>query len=267
MKIKVSDRKMICGLILFFMGTAGLAGQTPRAKNFVPNASYLATANQRLGEGDILMARKEHYPALMKYLEASRLNPDSEIIFNKLGIVYSQLALNKEAVQALNRAITINKRYSYAYNNLGSVYFATRELGKAEKNFKKAIRLNSRIASFHYNLGAVYFEKKKFKNGEQEYRKALELDRGIFSREDTINLKAPAESLKNPERFYYLARIYAFLNNVDKTIECLKSASDLHYKVVENVDKDVAFDTLRNDKRFVDFIEDLRLLKSVSQWN
>ncbi|MBI1745509.1 MAG: tetratricopeptide repeat protein [Acidobacteria bacterium] len=264
MKLKSPYLWLLGGL--FLLSIANAAGRMPEGKKSSVSLPNISLSSQRLGEGDIFMARKEHYPALIKYLEAGRLNPNSEVVFNKIGIAYSQLQLNKEAIHALNRALKLNKRYAYAYNNLGSVYFAIREIGRAEKNFKKAIRLHPDVASFHFNLGAVYFEKKKFKQGETEFQRALALDRGILNGENVINLKAPAETLRNPERHYHLARVFASVKNVDKTIEYLQTASDLGFKVVETVDKEPIFDAVRQDQRFVTFIEDLRLLKSLSQW-
>ena len=266
MKTAFKHLRDIGWLTLWLAAAVGLVGASSYAQRAAVSPEERAARNQRLAEGDILLARKEHYPALLKYLEASRLNPDNEIIFNKLGIVYSQLTLHREAIQSLNRSIGLNKRYAYAYNNLGSVYFATRDLRRAEKYFKKAIALNDHIASFHYNLGAVYFERRKFEQGKHEYQKALQLDRSIFGREDAINLKAPAETLNNPARHFHLAQIYASVPNVEKTIEALQTASNLGFKVVEAVDKEPVFDPLRQDKRFLDFIEDLRVLKAISQW-
>ena len=83
------------------------------------------------------------------YLDASRSNPNSEYIHNKLGITYSQLKYYREASDAFYRSIVLNPKYPFSYNNLGSVYFALDEKKRAEANFKKAISLNPNVASFH----------------------------------------------------------------------------------------------------------------------
>ena len=75
-------------------------------------ASVVAT------EGDAFFGRKDFYAALIKYLQAYRLNPNSEYLCNRLGIAYSQLSLYGEASQAFRRAIWLNKKYPYPYNNL-----------------------------------------------------------------------------------------------------------------------------------------------------
>lgn len=48
-------------------------------------------ANELANEGDLAFERKDIYAALIKYLEAARLNPYSEYLYNRLGISYSQL--------------------------------------------------------------------------------------------------------------------------------------------------------------------------------
>ena len=90
-------------------------------------------------EGDISFARKDYYAALIKFLDASRLNPNSHAIMNKLGIAYSQLKYYSEAGAAFQRTIVLNRKFAYAYNNLGTVYFATGDRTQAEQYFKKAI--------------------------------------------------------------------------------------------------------------------------------
>jgi tetratricopeptide (TPR) repeat protein len=239
----------------------GCAYSAVKIKKIQVTPENINAANAKLREGDILLAKKEFYPALLRYLEASKLNPSSEIIYNKLGIAYSQLMLYREAIAALNTAIALNKHYAYAYNNLGSVHFALRELRPAEKNFKRAIKLNPNVASFHQNLGAVYFEKKNYQHAKDEYRIALTLDKNVLSRSDAISLKAPGESQSNPMRNYQMAIIYAsILQDVDKTIEHLKLAADQGYRVLDFVDKEPSFDPVRNDPRFKNFLEDLRIL-------
>lgn len=243
------------GILLIVLLVCPLSGAEKKPPIKEPDVKE---AGVRTREGDILLARGEYYPALIKYLEASRLNAN-EVIFNKLGIVYSQLKLNRESINSFNKSISLNKKYPYSYNNLGSVYFSTRDLKHAEKNFKKAIKLNPNVASFHLNLGTVYFEKKQYNKGLEEYRKALTLDKEILSRNNALNLKAPSDVLNNPMRNYHLARIYALLGDIDGAIKYLKIASDQGCKVLDLVPQERDFDAIKEDPRFVDFMEDLKV--------
>ena len=139
-------------------------------------AADIIKANEAARDADLSFARRDFYASLIKYLEAGRLNPNSEFIYNKLGIAYSQLQYYDEATNAFQRSIGLNPKYPYSYNNLGTVRFATGEKKSAEKFFRKAISLSPNTASFHVNLGTLYFEMGKMQKGMVEYRKGLAID-------------------------------------------------------------------------------------------
>jgi tetratricopeptide (TPR) repeat protein len=214
-------------------------------------------ANTISGEGDAAYERKEYYAALIKYLEAYGYNPNSENLCNRLGIAYSQLKLYSESIQFFSRAIFLNKKYSYPYNNIGSVYFTQQNYRKAEKYLKKAISLNDKEASFHLNLGSLYLERKKRAEALMEWRKSLQLDPMIFSKRSAVSLSSTSSSLM--ERHLFIARLFASAGNVESCIENIKLAyangfSDL------TVLKDADFNPVRNDERFVKFLEELSVL-------
>ena len=134
-------------------------------------------SNATATEGDAAFAHKDFYAALIKYLEACRLNPNSEYLYNKLGITYSRLKFYPQAVDAFSRSISLNSKYAYSYNNMGTVYFAEANKKKAERYFKKAISLKNDEASFHINLGNLLWQKKQQEKGLVEIKKGLTLTR------------------------------------------------------------------------------------------
>jgi len=218
----------------------------------------IVRANELANEGDLAFDRKEVYAALIKYLEAAKLNPYSEYLYNRMGIAYSQLKYYSEASQAFRRAMEINPKYPYPYNNLGSVLFAQQYYKRAEKQFKKAIALKANEASFHMNLGSLYLERKKYDKAMAEWRKSLALDPGIFSRRSAASLSSSSGSLK--ERTYFLARLFALTGNVEGTIDNLKLAITNGFTDLEAIAKDREFDPVRNDERFVEFMKNAALL-------
>jgi tetratricopeptide (TPR) repeat protein len=139
----VLSRALLTGLRAFpsllCLVLAGLlsAGCPPKIARVPVSSENLIRSNEIFKEGDIAFARRDFYAALIKYLEASRLNPNNEFIFNRIGITYSQLNYYQEAATAFQHSIGLNPKYSYSVNNLGSVYFAQKDLKKAEKYFRK----------------------------------------------------------------------------------------------------------------------------------
>ena len=212
-------------------------------------------ANQAAAEAEKVFERKDFYAALIKYLEAYRLNPNSENLSNRLGIAYSQLNLYGEAIQAFRRAIALNKKYSYAYNNLGSVYFAQKNYRQAEKHFKKAISLNGKEAAFHLNLGSLYLEKKKRDSAMAEWRKSMALDPNVFTRRGIANVSTSGTSLM--EKYFFLARIMAASGNLEAALENLKLAFNNGFTNIEEINKNPDFDPIRKDERFDQFLQDV----------
>jgi tetratricopeptide (TPR) repeat protein len=222
----------------------------------------LLRANEAAREGDVAFNRKDYYAALIKYLEASRFNPNSEYIFNRLGITYSQLTYYDQAAAAFERSIGLDPKYSYAVNNLGSVRFAQKNLKKAEKHFKKAIKLNKKEASFHMNLGALYFQKKKYDKAMKEWKTGMELDPDILSKSEAISLSISGGKESLMERSYFMARLYASKGNVVKAIENLQQALLDGFSDIEAIRSNPDFDPIRQDELFLKFMQDAPLMIS-----
>jgi tetratricopeptide (TPR) repeat protein len=218
-------------------------------------------ANQVAGEADIAFAKKDYYAALIKYLESGRLNPNSEFIFNKIGISYSQLKYYSDAVFAFNRAIALGPKYPFAYNNLGTVYFARDDKRNAEKYFKKAIGVNPNIASFHINLGTLYVEKRQLEKGLAEWRKGLAIDPSVLRRSEAINLAAASGNPNSPEKMYIMARILASIGDIEHSIESLKKALENGFTNIGAIRTEKDFDPIRQDERFKKFMEGAALLE------
>lgn len=212
-------------------------------------------ANAATQEGDILFARKDYYAALIKYLEAGKLNPNSYYVFNKLGITYSRLKFYPQAIEAFNRSIGLNPKYSYSYNNMGSVYFAADSKKTAERYFRKAISLKNDEASFYINLGTLLFEKNQYDKGLQALRKGLTLDPDILKRAEGSSLVAAISQKNTAEKNYFMARFYASMGNVDRAIESLQQALANGFTNLEAIRKEKDFDPIRQNEKFISFLK------------
>ena len=110
----------------------------PKEVRVAVSPENILKANEAATEGETAFERKDFYAALIKYLEAYRLNPNSEYLCNRLGIAYSQLNLYGEAIQAFRRAIALNKKYAYPYNNLGIRLFRSEKLQASREIFQES---------------------------------------------------------------------------------------------------------------------------------
>jgi tetratricopeptide (TPR) repeat protein len=223
-------------------------------------AEDLLRANELGKEGDVAFARRDYYAALIKFLEASRLNPNSYALLNKLGIAYSQLKYYNDAGTAFHRAILLNRKFAYAYNNAGTVYFATGDRNRAEKYFKKAIALQHDAASFHINLGTLYFEKGKYEKGMAELRKGLMLDPGVIGRGEGVALAPAASKGASAEKSYSMARVYASMGDVDRAVDNLQQALNAGFTDIDAIRKQADFDKVRQDPKFTAFMRQATLI-------
>ncbi len=247
-----------CLPVLLFAAVifTGCGVKIVRVPNIPPED--ILRSNQIVKEADIAFTRRDYYAALIKYLEAARLNPNSEYIYNKLGIAYSQLKFYPEASGAFQRCIGLNPKFAFAYNNLGSVYFANADMKKAEKYFRKALSINPNSASFHINLGSVYMERKQFERGMVEWRKGLAIDPGALTKSDAVSL---ATSGRSPtERYYFLARLYASMGDVDHCVENLQAALNSGFTDITRIQNEPDFDKIRQEEKFVAFMKTAMLL-------
>jgi tetratricopeptide (TPR) repeat protein len=212
-------------------------------------------ANAASGDGDIAFARRDYYAALIKFLEAGRLNPNSEHIYNKIGITYSRLKFYPLAIEAFNRSIGLNPKYSFSYNNLGSVYFADNNKKQAERCFRKAISLKDDEAPYYVNLGTLLFEKNQFDKGLQLLRKALALDPDIFKKAGDSSLVAAIAQKDSGEKNYFMARFYASTGDVDRALENLQQSLMKGYTNLEGLQTEKDFDPIRQDEKFIAFMK------------
>jgi len=248
------------GLIIVLTGVFSVACAGRKVVRVTVTEQDVLRANEASQEGDLAFGRKDYYAALIKYLEAVRLNPNNDNMYNRLGIIYSQLKLYEDARQAFEHALALKPKFAYAVNNLGSVYFAQGNLKKAEKFFKKAIHLKTDEASFHMNLGSIYLERQKIDDAMVEFRKSLALDPDILSKNSAVILPGSGSSESPMKRFYFLARLYASAGNVEPAIENLKQAISNGFSDVEAIEKQHDFDSIRQDERFVKFMQEIALL-------
>jgi tetratricopeptide (TPR) repeat protein len=248
-------QRLIMGLLL-----SGIVfvGCRPRTARVTATDRDLKRSDELMQEGDLAFVRKDFYAALIKHLEAARFNPNGENLFNRLGIDYVQLNLYPDARRAFQNALDLNPKLSFAWNNLGSVYFFQRKLRQAEKFFKKAISLKSDEASFHVNLGKLYLDKKKVAKAEAEWDKAIALDPGALTDRSGVSLAVSGRTSPN-QYYYYVACFFASKGRVEPAIGNLKLAYGQGFSDIRAIEKEPAFNRIRQDKRFVEYIKDLSL--------
>ncbi len=205
-------------------------------------------------EGDGLLREGKDHLALLKYIEASTLNPYSEVIFNKVAIGYSRLLQFEQARRAIDRAVRLNPNYAYGYNTRGIIQLATRDLGGAIESFRRAIQFMPRKAAFHVNLGNAYLQRGRFDEGRESFLRALALDPKAFDYEGVIQV-ASLRGQPDSETSYKMARLFAEIGDRAMALHHLRKALIGGFKDGKRLRSDPAFRTLLEDPEFKELVE------------
>jgi len=240
-------------LLLTVLVFAACGGPKRIVKLPVPRENVLH-AYRLMAEGHEMALAGQFHFSLLKYLEASRLNPYHEVIFNRLAIAYARLQQFLQAEKAVERAIRLEPTYSFGHNTRGIVYLANRFNKRAIRSFQEAIRLEPDEANFYVNLGLAYLRDEKYKEGLRTYQKALELDPEILDNADVIELTPQSTEVATAERLYQMARVFAELGNKQSCLEYLGKALSAGFSDSRRLMSDTAFEKFYEDAEFMDLI-------------
>jgi len=154
------------------------------------------------GRGRFADAKKE-------FLEALKLKPDSDSVYNNLGALYMQLGEKGKAEELFRSALNVNPGNANAHYNLGRIYAGWGRYGEAEKELLFALKSESRNRDIYYRLGDIYMKDGRFDDAERVFRQALSF--------------AP----DNAFTYYNLGVVYIREGDMEKAIEQIKHAVHL----------------------------------------
>ena len=115
---------------------------------------------------------------LASFQEAARLDPESALYHNTLGIVYLHyLSKPTEAQAEFQQAIELDPTYAEAFTNLGVTLAQQGKWSEAVTAYRKAISIPiySSPEVAYANLGWAYVNLDKPKEAEEAYRTAVQL--------------------------------------------------------------------------------------------
>jgi arylsulfatase A-like enzyme/Flp pilus assembly protein TadD len=77
-------------------------------------------------------------------------------IWNYLGLAYSNTGNLEEALNALEKALSIDDEFAFAYRNIGNVYLSVFQHSKSKDNLEKSIQNYKRAVELEPDYGAAY---------------------------------------------------------------------------------------------------------------
>ncbi|MEH2272072.1 MAG: tetratricopeptide repeat protein [Nostoc sp.] len=129
-----------------------------------------------INEADRLREAKKFEEAAIKYKAALRLDPNSIIAHNNLGIALKGQGKLEEAIAAYQRALQIDPNYANAHSNLGSALYAQGKLEEAIAAYQRALQIDPNLAIAHYNQGIALYAQGKLEQAIAAYQRALQID-------------------------------------------------------------------------------------------
>ena len=221
-------------------------------------AEEVAKANAAAREGDILLGKGEAYAALLKYLEATKLHPYSDVMYNKLAITYTKLNFYDRALDSVARSLALNREYAYAYNTLGIIRLMQRKTGASIRSLRKATSLAPGVAFFHLNLASAYMQENDAEKAMNALRKALAIDPEVMSRQGGVGVQSTSVSFSGSGHFYMLAQLYAERGEEKMALDFLKKASSAGFTDFDRLRKDRAFEKLQQTEEFLDLLAEVK---------
>jgi Flp pilus assembly protein TadD len=92
------------------------------------------------------------------------------------GAAYLRLKAFDKALDALDRALTLDPNNADAYNAKGVVLTRQRKYGEAVQLYQKAVQLDPKNAGYHINLAISYHLQGRKDDALREYQRAVQLD-------------------------------------------------------------------------------------------
>lgn len=114
--------------------------------------------------------------AIIWYRRTLTLNPYDLQALNDLGAAYAETGRFTEAMEYLQRAVTLYPRFAVCHKNIGDIHFLQGDLAAAIVCYKRAAALRSDIPEIYYSLGAAYYKQRLWQDAMEQFEKALALD-------------------------------------------------------------------------------------------
>lgn len=108
--------------------------------------------------------------------KAITIDPQSAPAYNNLGNALCGLKKYEKAVKCYETAVSLKVDYAQAYNNMGNAQSALHQFQLANENYEKAIALKPDYTEALSNWGVALKELKQYDAALQKFNKAIELN-------------------------------------------------------------------------------------------
>jgi tetratricopeptide (TPR) repeat protein len=129
-----------------------------------------------LARGLALFHQGNYDEALKLFELARRTEPENPFAHNAAGAAYSQLGLNRPAVDSFGRAIALKPDYAAAYYNRARAYLREAQYELAIGDFTWAIEQEPENPIHYSPRGRAFFQRRRYEEALADYTRAIELN-------------------------------------------------------------------------------------------
>jgi len=144
--------------------------------------------------GSCMVLTRNYIDETTLWTNVLKANSKAGIAYINLGVIYSQLGRNEEAVGLLKKALETDYRKAITFNNIGLIYADMGNAGEAESAYQKAIEIEPELSYPYLNLSFLYFQQKEYASALKYADQTIE-HKGVVPAEFLQQLK-PFRTLK-----------------------------------------------------------------------
>ena len=170
-------------LLVFFLG----CGENSDSQSKSPEELILsATEKQRIGAYD---------EAIEDLRQVLKLDPESVVAYNRMGLVYSEADQRNEAIDSFKKSLEMEPENFQARLGLGEVYSKMTRNDLAVEEFLKAESIQPNDTELLFKIALEYWYDQKLAEAAQYYQKILAITPGHI--QTHLNLISVYEKMKN----------------------------------------------------------------------
>ena len=140
------------------------------------------TADMFVYRGLVYFARGEagsdndYYNAIDDFESAVLLKPDSADALYNLAITREILGKNKEAIEAYDKLLAIDDKFTHAFYNRGRLKLLKGSYDEAIADFERVLELESRYADAQNEIAIAHFKQKMYQEAYEDIQAAYEIN-------------------------------------------------------------------------------------------
>jgi Tfp pilus assembly protein PilF len=136
--------------------------------------AFQTTFQEHINLADQYLAQGDYIRAFIHYTKALEIRPEQNDIRYRVGVLYLEHGLWKEAKAQFQRIIEQDRSHALAYQGMGmALMMEDSGYDNAKDNFRKAIKYNPKLWQAHNFLGIIHNYQKKFDQAIEEYQAAI----------------------------------------------------------------------------------------------